>query len=301
MKIIKERWNNIFSKTRVLDKLLLAKGHKITQTDIDMNEDMKVAEELMKHSEVIIIPSSTILELIYNIDRIDCRGHLHLPYPHVLIQFTTPIPEVEIMAHEEIDPVMESFGIKKDSVEGLLLSSSYQDTKGLVKYEEPMLNSLAFFESTAINRVAWKATSKLSIPFWEVNPNNIGKDSLDNKIRLIQLAYVINLFLNAPNITVQKTVFDVRVQRKREQKGKSKLSEYHTVVIEKMQVEYSGKRGEGTPHSRMYPVRGHFRKYKHLDKPVWIANHFRGLAHADEGLSKSIYKVPPKDRDKSSK
>jgi hypothetical protein len=258
-----------------------------------MITDLDVAHEIVERAETIIFPSEIMLELLSNLDRIDCMGDIHLPYPYLIIQFTNPIPEETFMAHVEINDWQTIAGMDKDYVEALFLANPSQDPEWK-DAADIKRNCLAWFTSTSLNRVSWHAGNKnqrADLSYAPGAKGSLGSNQLENKERLIKIAYLINLFLNAPNVTFQRTHHDPVMQAKRERKGKKKLPDYHTVVIEKIQYTSSPSKGTGTPHSRMYPVRGHFRRIKGYDDPIWIPNHYRGLAHATDSMVKEVYKV----------
>lgn len=298
MKLIRDKWLPMFAHARQLERELMH-PLKMNYQEQLMTADYRASEILMTMSETIVLPSQVMLDLIHNIDRIDTRGWIRLPYAYLTIQFTTPIPEKDIMAHVEMNEMQKSFGFLTDAVEGILIANAEQDGAPFPpQHIFNMMNCSVLFSSTSVNRVAWKGTSKPAEPKWESfadHPRNISPESLDNKMRMIALCYAINLFLNAPNVIIRKEKPDPTVNAKRERKGKAKLPEYHTVTIQKIQTVYNESSGrKGTSHSRMYPVRGHFRKLKQFVDPIWVPNHFRGLAHGTESLRPEVYKVNPK-------
>ena len=271
----------------------------VKKAEQGMKADYRAAEALMAISETIVLPSSIMLDLVHNIDRIDTTGWIKLPYPYVTIQFTHPILETEIMLHEEKNDLMTRFGLENDTVEGIILGNADQDQRPFPpQHVFNMMNCCILFNSTSVNRVAWIGTSSPARPHWQnsmFRESEMPYKSRENKYRMIKLCYAINLFLNAPNVIVVKEKPDPHVNAKRERKGKAILPEYHTVTIQKIQVKYAEPSGKtGTAHTRMYPVRGHFRKLAQFEDPIWVHNHFRGLKHGEESLVKEIYRVAPK-------
>jgi hypothetical protein len=300
MKLLKESWLPIFKQIRELEKQLDPQGRrKITKLEAGMEADYRAAEALLSISETIVLPSSVMMDLIHNIDRIDTRGWIHLPYPYVTIQFTHPIPEKDIMAHVEMNDLQLRNKLLVDRVQGIIIGNADQDQRPLPpQHVFNMMNCCFLYESTSVNRVAWKGSEEKAELYWEVasfKPHEIPKPQWDNKLRMISLCYAINLFLNAPNVVIHKEKPDPKVQRKREKKGKAVLPEYHTVTIQKFQTVYEEpNRGKGTQHGRMYPVRGHFRKLKQFEDPIWIPNHFRGVQWGEDSMKKEVYRVSPK-------
>jgi hypothetical protein len=300
MKLLRDAWLPIFQKSRELEKRIgWDDPRKMSRKERGMVADYRASEVLMTISETIVLPSSVMLDLIHNLDRIDTRGWIKLPYPYVTIQFTHPIPEKDIMAHVEINDLMRSNLIPEDFVSGIIVGNADQDQKPFPpEHVFNMMNCCILFQSTSVNRVAWLGTDKPSVPYWHVSEfqeMEFPAEQLENKQRMIQLCYAINLFLNAPNVIVVKQRPDAKLQKAREKKGKPRLPEYHTVTIEKVQTVYEEpNKGSGTPHTRMYPVRGHFRKLKQFADPIWVPNHFRGLKHGEETMLRDVYRVPPR-------
>jgi hypothetical protein len=301
MKLIRDRWMPMFQLARELEPKaakIYPEGFR-RKAEQGMKADYRAAEVLMSISETIVLPSSIMMDLIHNLDRIDTRGWIRLPYPYVTIQFTHPILEKDIMVHVEENDMMHSFGLKEDYVEGIVIGNADQDTRPFPPMHVfNMMNCCILFNSTSVNRVAWIGTDKPSRPHWQnsmFREDEMPAGSRENKYRMIQLCYAINLFLNAPNVIVVKEKPDPQVNAKRQRKGKAILPEYHTVTIKKMQVKYEeSAKGTGTPHGRMYPVRGHFRKLSQFEDPIWIPNHYRGLKYGAESMLKEVYRVPPK-------
>jgi len=298
MKLLKDYWLDLFRHEQNLASHLI-KANPGIRTQIARNADFDAARMVVSRAETIIIPTETMLQLVHTIDRLDCVGHLHLPYPHLLVQFTRPIPEGDILPFVEVSQYQHQFGILTDSVAGFLISNPHQDPELThIPVEQFKVSAMALFESTAINRVAWQATTRKSVPWWESTrgekPRNIAPGPLSNKVRMLQLSYLVDLFLNAPNVIVVRQTPDPQVQAKRARKGKDVLPEYHTVTIEKVQTVYPPHSAtKGTTHDHMYPVRGHFRRIKGRDRPAWIPNHFRGVSHGVDTLRKEAYKYQP--------
>jgi len=290
----------LFQESRELERRLgYGTTYQPSRKEVGMVADYRASEVLMSISETIVLPSSVMMDLIHNLDRIDTRGWIRLPYPYVTIQFTHPIPEKDIMAHVEENDLMAMKMIQEDRVVGIVIGNADQDNRPFPpQHVFNMMNCCILFQSTSVNRVAWIGTTKPSIPYWHVSEYmqyEISQEAKDNKMRMIALCYAIHLFLNAPNVIVVKQRPDAALQKARQKKGKPKLEEYHTVTIQKVQTQYEeSNKGSGTQHSRMYPVRGHFRKLKQFEDPIWIPNHFRGLRHGEESILKEVYRVPPR-------
>jgi hypothetical protein len=298
MKLLRDYWLALFHYERDLAEQI-RKANPGARVQPARNQDFQAAEMVMHLAETVIMPTETMMQLVQNIDRLDCVGHLHLPYPHLLVQFTHPISEGELLPFVEVSHHQEQFGILSDSVTGLMISNAHQDPElAHIPSRHLKIAAMALFESTAINRVAWRATETKSVPWWESTRGEIARHiapgPMSNKVRMLQLSYLVDLFLNAPNVIVVRQVPDPHVQAKRVRKGKDRLPEYHTVTIEKVQVVYPPHPlSKGSPHDHMYPVRGHFRRIKGHDSPAWIPNHFRGVRHGIDTLRKEAYKYQP--------
>lgn len=298
MKLIKDHWMRLFLLAQSLERRIGRSDPKFfTPEQRGMDADYKAAQAMMEASETIVLPSSVMMDLLHNIDRIDTKGGIRLPYPFICIQFTHPIPEKDIMAHEETNDLQDKYNIKEDAVQGILIGNSDQNEYRPIGYIPNLMSCTILFESTSVNRVVWLGKDKPAEPYWErfvADKLHLTKESLENKTRMIQLCYAIGLFLNAPNVIVRKEKPDPKVNAKRQKKGKEILPEYHTVRIQKFQTVYEESSGrKGSEHSRMYPVRGHFRRLKQYPEPIWIPNHFRGVKHGTESMLKEVYKVNP--------
>jgi len=301
MKLLRDRWLPIFQQIRQLEKdRVKIRGYlQKNPHEASMDADYRASEVMLSISETIVIPSDVILDLVHSIDRIDTIGWIHLPYPYCCIQFSHPIREKEIMAHVEINDLMRQNPGLNDTVQGLLIGNAQQDTNAFPpNHVFNMMNCCVLFASTSVNRVAWHGRDVPAEPSWEVStfpPEETTPNQLDNKMRMIKLCYAINLFLNAPNVIIQRQKPNPTVNAKRSRKGKAILPEYHTVTIQKVKIQYTEiNKGSGKKHTRMYPVRGHFRKLKQFDEPVWIKNHYRGVQFGEESMLKHHYRVPPK-------
>lgn len=275
--------------------------------------DFVATHDMMKWSQTILCPNDVFMQLLKNIDRIDTRGEIYLPFPWILIQFEEPIPETLVMAHKEIigetweeNPKFPEWRNPnlhgEDLVEALLIGNPKLDP--LFDQKIPMAekrSAIALFTSSSVNRIAWVPNySGDSEPWWHHEPVGIKQEQLDNKKRLIKLSYLFSLFLNAPNVLLQRQGPPRRVVERRARKGLKKLPEYHIVKILHTSYEYDGPTRKGTEHGHMYPVRGHFRKLKQYDNPIWIPNHYRGVRHGEGSIPKELYKVTnPKKLDQS--
>lgn len=302
MRLIRDKWMDRFViHKKIVDRTGIPDPRK-AKDQYDMYWDFEVSRSILTLSETIIFPTNIMLELLGTLDKIECRGEIHLPFPYLLIQFTESISEEIIMKHPEPSGLALIDSSKRDRVEGLLISNSRQDKSWERSKSTPeKFNSVSLFESTSLNRVAWVASELRTKPHFE-NPYPVpSRIQMENKQRLIELAYLISTFLNAKNVIVKDNIPDEKVQKKREKKGKAKLQTYHTVYIDTARVIYTNpKKGTGTPHSKVYPVRAHWRKLHKSEDRIWIPNHYRGLANAPLSVQ-TIYKVKEKKDGRSAR
>lgn len=299
MQLLRDKWLPIFEESRKIQKRIGMDISLLSKVEQSMEADYRATEILLSISETIVLPSQIMLDLVHGIKRIDTVGWIHLPYPYITVQFTHPIKETDLMAHEEVNDLQKAKLIKDDYIMGLVIGNANQAQQAFPpQHVFNMMNCCVLFTSTSVNRVAWQGTNHPAEPDWGVSTfmkHEIPKTHLENKMRIIVLCYALNLFLNAPNVKIHRQRPDPKVQAHRAKKGKRVLPEYHTVTIDKVQFVYSeSNKGSGTAHGRMYPVRGHFRQLKQFADPVWVRNHFRGLQYGEESMMKEVYRVPPK-------
>lgn len=260
--------------------------------------DIMATGEIALRAQTILFDTQVMLDLIAHLDRIDLQGDIHLPYPYLILQFTQPIPEDRIMMHKEVNAWQSSRGILDDYVEGLILANPSQDSNYPVK-DVPRRSSVVWFSSKSVTRVAFmpERLNGEAAPDFEPSANvRLREFQKQNHLQLIRLAYAVNLFLNAENVYLEAVRHDPVMQAKRERKGKRRLPEYHIVKIDKVQPVYTTpSQRTGRTVSRMFPVRGHFRKLHNQERRIWIPNHFRGLKHGPQSMVAEVYAVTPEE------
>lgn len=285
---------------------MLRKSMNLKKFENDVEFQIVVADigatgAIARKAETIILSSDVFMQLVNTSSKIDLRNEFLLPYPNLIVQLTEPILEKHIMPYpEQVSQVKYLPGnvqmvpktVKDDRISAVLLHNPFQDPANLVKND--VFQSALWFTSLSMDRSGWildRMERTPTLVFSKLVKNQVTSRHYANKLKIVQIAYALSLFLNAPNVYTQRQIPNKKINDKRQKKGKAPIPEYHTVYIKKIHVEYESKKGTGTSHGHMYPVRGHFRKYKHLDKPVWIPNHYRGLQHGEQSLKKEVYKV----------
>lgn len=248
--------------------------------------DFDIARAVARQGKTILFPSQQALALRPALAKFGESVDYRLPFPETIIQFDHPIPEhvfFEVERQETADPqtlaLMASywneFGMPPtgwqpsdgDAITTLLLHQK-QDADGA------WLNqAIAFYVSTAANRVAWSGTDLLWIdPTLDINANN--------KTMLRNLAMAIVAYIHCVNMQLVEHATPEKVNRKRAAKGKRILQPYYTVEVrpEYQRTGEAGHAGSGTKHGHRYDVRGHFRRLSD-GRLTWIGAHQRGLAN----------------------
>lgn len=279
------------------------------RTFIKDTEDLIGVGILALEAETIMIDSSLALELRESLSRFDFQGgRLLFPYPVMIFQFSTPIPEriffvedsaespelheLNVLAASVEDPYGILEGKAEDYVMGLLVAEG-EDHKGKAIY-----NATALFASGDINRSKWSEDEPPEAYVFKY-PHVKHEEAMLNKHRILQLATAILLYINCANVEVVRNHVSERVKQKRAQKGLSPLPEYHTTYIRPVeQAGYTGEReGEGESKNKtgrkiekLVPVRQHFRRYAN-GQTIIIPRHVRGAEYAVRDVER-VYKVP---------
>lgn len=256
--------------------------------------DLEISKQIALRAETIIFSSDVMMQLMQNIDKIDYNREFLLPYPNLIIQFTHKIPEKDLMVYEEVNEWQRINHQTEDWIEAILLSNPNQEPELKDELQgRGKRNAILWYTSTSMNRIAWDVRGGVlsQLTYAPGVANTLGYIEKANKKRLMQIAYLLEMFLNAPNVLVERQKPPKALQDKRAKEKKPLLSEYHTVTIQKTFTEIKDSGKQGRSHTYLYPVRGHFRKLKQFAKPIWIPNHFRGLAHGLNTVKKEVYKV----------
>ena len=131
--------------------------------------------------------------------------------------------------------------------------------------------AVAFFASTAINRVHWHGDNLKWLP-------NSDTTFDENKRTLRNLCVACVAYLNCINLTLERQEAPEKVQKRRAKDGKPPLPAYYTVVVAPAYRHKEDGEPGGTHHGYKYDVRGHLRKLPD-GRLIWVRPHQRGLAH----------------------
>lgn len=249
--------------------------------DHDTLKDFGAAHEIVQEAKTIVVPSDLIRQFVGIGERLKRQDvPWKLPFNDLIVQFTHPIPESEFFVFQEFNRFQIEHGIPDDTVDGMMLGHHRNPANGR------WINTvIAIYGTRSVNRVAWWDDTH------QFNVSKPVKADNPNKLRLLGVALATVLFLNAENVHLEYHEPDRKVQERRERKGKRKLGPYYTTYIRKVDTPGAKASGTGTPHSYLYPVRGHFRHFAN-GGVVWIPPHYRGLAHAGEPMpAERIYRV----------
>lgn len=240
---------------------------------VDSLPDFRVAAHIAADAQTVLFSSEQALALRPALERFAEEVDYRPPFPNVILQFTSPIPETEFFAEER--PLAEIVGqpvpdLPGDSVLALLLHQ--HENNG-----ETVNQAVAYFHSTAINRVMWTGNTLRYYP--DAHPSDLARA---NKEHLKALAVACIAYINCINLMLERHEPDERVNRKRAAKGKRVLPPYYTVVV---RPEYrregdDSSHGQGSSHGHRYDVRGHFRRLGD-GRLTWVRPHQRGLAHEE--------------------
>ena len=219
----------------------------------------------------------------------------------MILQFDRPIPEREFFAVEYEDEnspevlaqmaaLWQEAGVPLhgwqpttgDAVVALVMTQGEVD--GVLHHQV-----VAFFASTALNRVHWQGQAELT---WLAQSQ---RTFIENKRMLRNLAVACVAYLNCINLTLERQETPEKVQKRRAKEGKPPLPAYYTVVVAPAYRREGEGEGGGWKHGHLYDVRGHFRRLQD-GRLIWVHPHQRGLAHAtyvpgvrvvDSGLPKA--------------
>ena len=149
-----------------------------------------------------------------------------------------------------------------DGVGALLLAQSEID--GVLHNQ-----AVAFFASTAVNRVHWKGGDLTWLPHTD-------RTYAENKRTLRNLAVACVAYLTCVNLGLEKHAPPAKVQKRRVKEGKPLLLPYFTVEVA---PGYRGKGdGDGAKHGYRYDIADHFRRLAD-GRLIWVRAHQPGLAH----------------------
>lgn len=268
--------------------------------------------------KTILVDYDLVPDLVPALDRFraDGSGALDVrpPFAEFIIQFSEPVPEHVLFGTEQryvdryVDPqtiaaTREIFG--DDYAARLLAAERGEDRIDglLVAVRDGHLNVVAWFWSTAVNRVAVRLEPGARLMIDDNAPFQRDPDSAANKRTLLRIALAIMTFLSAENVTIERqepTEKQLRADAKRERKGKKAISNppYYITKIRKAFYEAGDQtdNGDDGEHSgrqtpRLHPVRGHFRRLA-SGGVIWVRPHYRGVGSLGE--SERVYRIDPK-------
>jgi hypothetical protein len=144
-------------------------------------------------------------------------------------------------------------------------------------------NIYAIYSDMNTTRFGWMAESHGE---FIVNYDDGKMSDFYRQIRRICVACIG--YINCENVYLEKQgEVPEAVNRKRENKGKSRLEPYYVCRIKGVQHD-SHATGTGAKHGVRYDVRGHFRRLD-TGKTIWVRPHQRGLQN--ELYMPKVYKV----------
>lgn len=257
--------------------------------------DFLLSAQIAKDAQTVLFDPDQALLLCRSLERFQDQPFFKLPFDHLIIQFTRPIPETDLFdlepGHWSNDPVLLKAKIAEGDqyrrAIGLEISPKALEkgdaVLGIVLGESGgYCNASAWFASTESQRVQWR----INDPSFEhfINPSESHERpdiAVANKRKLQLLSMAIVFYMNCKNIELEKIAADPKVNRNRANKGKRLLPDYYVCQVKK--THYKVTYGEdaknpqhsGGTHSFRYDVIGHFRKVG--DGAIWIADHQRGI------------------------
>lgn len=248
-------------KPELVEKFAIAVG---SREDAGIDDysliDFQVALHVAKNSKTILFSSEQAVVLGPALERFNEAIAYRLPFDNLIFQFDEPIPELTFFRPEHPDEQPD------DQLLALLLHQ-HEDEQGVTN------QAIAYFASTAVNRVFWVGSELRYQPGVEASAFH------ENKLRLQNLAAGLVAYVNSVGFTLREHKVDEKVNRKRVNKGKRKLEPYYTVQLTGQYAERGeGGHGAGAGHTYRYDVRGHFRRLED-GRLIWVRPHQRGLAN----------------------
>lgn len=184
-----------------------------------------------------------------------------LPFECVFLQFTQPVDlEIRNNYNEQCRDVEALILAQSDNGAGLFRNFAF------AIYRSPIGNGyLPLF-------IQW-ASDGTELHFDDNEP-----EEMRQAIKAIErLAISCIGFINCLNVDLEKIEgASEAINRKREQKGKSRLEPYYICKIKGGEHDSVGATGTGSKHDHIYDVRGHFRKLT-SGKTIWVRPHLRGI------------------------
>lgn len=261
--------------------------------------DFEVTAEIARTGQTILFSADQALALRPALAAFDEQVDHRLPFPSIILQFDRPIPE-HIFFEAERDELQDPAFLRQmadtwrqadlplrdwtpedgDAVTAVLLLQS-ENADGIHN------QAVAFFVSTAVNRVYWRGTELVFLPGVRGHVD-VGEN---NKRTLRNLAVACVAYMNCVNLMLEKHEPPEKVQKRRAKDGKPPIQPYYTVTVRPEYRRADETSGEpGSHHSYRYDVRGHFRRLAD-GRLTWVRPHQRGLAH--EQYIPAVRKVKP--------
>jgi hypothetical protein len=254
----------------------------VAYTALDTERDFEIAALIAAEAHTVLFRTDQVLALRPALERFAESVEYRQPFENVILQFDRPIPETaffEIEHAYQHDPAVLAESARVwgdagltlhgwtptdgDGVVALLLAQSEID--GVLHNQ-----AIAFFASTAVNRVHWHGGDLTWLPHTD-------RTYAENKRTLRNLAVACIAYLTCINLTLEKHDPPEKVQKRRAKDGKPPLLPYYTVEVAPAYRE-KGEAGDGgIKHGYRYDVAGHFRRLPN-GKLTWVRAHQRGLA-----------------------
>jgi hypothetical protein len=267
----------------IYQPFILHMAASLARTEFDAQHDFEIAAIIAAQAHTVLFRADQVLALRPALERFAESVEYRLPFESVILQFDHPIPEAlffEVENPEQNDPqalavvagMWAESGLALhgwtptdgDAVAALLLMQTEFD--GVLHNQ-----AIAFFASTAINRVHWQGGDLTWLP-------NTDRTHAENKRTLRNLAVACVAYMTCINLTLEKHAPPEKVQKRRAKDGKPPLLPYYTVEVAPAYRE-KGETGDGSAkHGFRYDVAGHFRRLS-AGRLIWVRPHQRGLAH----------------------
>ena len=267
----------------IYQPFILTLTGRLARTEFDPEHDFEIAALIAAQAQTVIFHADQMLALRPALERFAEAVDYRLPFTNVILQFDRPVPEqlfFDLERPYQNDPALlaettrlwEEAGLALhgwtpadgDGVAALLLT---QMEDGGVTHNQ----AVAFFASTAINRVHWTGHDLTWLPYTD-------QHFAANKRTLRNLAVACVAYLNCVNLALEKHEAPAKVQRRRVRDGKPPILPYYTVVVAPAYRGEEDAEAHGSSHGFRYDVRGHFRRLAD-GRLIWVRPHQRGLAH----------------------
>lgn len=239
--------------------------------------DLTATSVIAKDAQTLLLDVELARELIPAMQRLEGEYTWRLPWSSMIVQFSQPISETDLLAPERND-YMDITGADTDPILAVVLDQRESE----IHAGTIVNNAIVWFQSTAVNRVAWQNAGGSA--YLLADPDGLLSDAQQqNKENIRLFTTALATFLAAENVTLVRRDADpdlAHLNAKRQRQGQRPIPNepYHVVEIHKTAYEGGGGSGAGAKHSYMYPVRAHLRRL-HNGSVVWVRAHYRGVAH----------------------